>query len=229
VFYKIWVEGDDGIKQMSDVFYQEPVDGADATNSEVELQYRNMGFETKLKYIKTGRAEFIGTHFVITNGLCDLSVPWTPAIQRYMIKLGVSVSADPSFEANVSRAASLASMFGGKIECFAFMFLKLMEDMVSSQLYNGEVLISTKPYTLESRAFGDITVPLQQLVDSSRSRITVPYPTVQNQVRMIENSFEMAPGSFTVSDLMKLSQLGEIISSDMTDEVAYGYLPVVFR
>lgn len=230
VFYKMWVEGDDGVMQMSDIYYEDPTEpGASPTNAEVELQYRNLGYQTKLKYIKNGKAEYIGVHFVVTNGLCDLSVPWVPAIQRYLIKLGVNTSSDPSHAANVSRAASLATMFGGRIEPLALMFAKLMEDLVAMDEYDAYLEIETKPYTMEERAFGERTMLLHKMVDITRMRVSVTYPIQQKQIRMIENSFDMAPGSFAPTDLGKLAQLAEIISCDMSDEAALSYLPTCFR
>lgn len=232
VYFRGWFEGDDGLFRLSRVFLDPRGirDDGSLTNPAVEDNYSDSGYETKLKYVINGRGEFVGAHVLAKNGLTDPSIPWVPAVGRYLLKIGINTSVQPNPADNAARAASLACMFGGRVQVFACMFETLLHCILKTVPGNIEdVTIDVRAYSMESRVMSEGKHTLSSIVSRTALAVNKPYPDVKLQLRMIENSFELPSGSITTHDLNKLMQLADIISCDMDDEAAYGYLPAVLR
>lgn len=232
VYFRGWFEGDDGLFRLSRVFLDSRGirDDGSLTNPAVEDNYSDAGYETKLKYVINGRGEFVGAHVLAENGLTDPSIPWVPAIGRYLLKIGINTSVRPNPADNAARAASLACMFGGRVQVFACMFETLLYCILKSVSGNlEEVTVEVRAYSMESRVLSEGTHTLSSIVSRTALAVNKPYPDVKLQLRMIENSFELPAGTITTHDLNKLMQLADIISCDMDDETAYGYLPAALR
>lgn len=232
VYFRGWFEGDDGIFRLSRVFIDSRGTRSDGslTNPTVEEHYKDAGYSTKLKYVVDGRAEFVGAHVLAKNGLTDRSLPWVPAIGRYLLKIGLNTSVRPSAADNAARAASLAIMFGGRVQIFACMFQTLMRSIMKDVAGKPEaIVIDVKPYSIESRVMSEGEHTLSSIVTNTDLAVNRPYKDAKVQIQMIENSFELPSGTITTHDLNKMLQLAEIIHCDMDDEAAFGYLPAALR
>lgn len=232
VFFRAWIEGDDGIFRLSRIFIDPTSTAKDGrkTNAMVEAEYNDAGFQVKLKYIIDGRGEFVGAHVLVKGGLTDPSLPWVPAVGRYLLKIGLNVTSNPSAANNAARAASLAMMFGGRLQVFATMFFNLLKSIreeIKGSL--SEVIIDVQPYSVESRVLSEGKHTLQAIIDTAALAVERPYPGIVKECQMIENSFELRPGSFSTLDMVKLMSLAEVIHQNMEDETAFGYLPAVLR
>jgi hypothetical protein len=222
VYFEPCHEGDDGAGRLSTVYkdYQ----------WYIERQYRDVGYSSKLKYVTDGRAEYIGAHFFVRNGLTDAKIPWTPAVGRYLLKLGVNATSSASPENSAARAASLALMFAARIECFACMFRSILLDIlkkIDGKL--SDVMVTVNPYSVESHIFAEGRHSLETILNRVDLDLAAIYPDMHVQVRMLTNSFELDEGTLNVTDLSKLHQLAQLIDCDMDDETAFGYLPVGLR
>lgn len=218
VYFRGWFEGDDGVFRLSRIFWW--------GRALVEANYKDAGYGTKLKYVIDGRAEYVGAHVVVVDGLTNPKIPWVPAIGRYLLKIGLNCSSNPTPADNAARAASLAIMFGGRIQIFACMFQSLLHSILAGIPGSTDgLVVHVSAYSIESRVLSEGKHTLASIVETTRQAVAITYPDPKVQLMMIENSFELPPGSITTHDLNKLEQLSEIITCDMDDEVAYGYLP----
>lgn len=227
VYFRPWIEGDDGAFRCSRIFR----DKHGFQQAIVEQNYKDAGYSAKLKYIVDGRAEFVGAHAVVKNGLTDRSVPWTPAVGRYLLKIGVNTAAKPSPTDNAARAASLSIMFGGRIAIFATMFYNIMKSIIKREVKGPieGVYIVVNPYSVESKVMSEGIHCLSSIVANADLALNRPAPEIKTQMKMIENSFELKPGTLSIHDMNKMMLLALEIHCDMDDETALTYLPDALR
>jgi hypothetical protein len=222
VYFRPWVEGDDGFFRISRWFAR--------YRKVSEERITSSGFKVKLKFIVNGRGEFVGAHFVCRDGLLDPKVPWSPAVARYLLKLGINCSSQPTLVANAARAAALGMMFAGRVEVFCNMFynqfIALKEELAGKDF--STLRVKCDNYSAEARVFGDKEVTFQSVVDAFDAARAQPYPTLASQMIMLDNSFELPEGTFTPEHMNLLAFLAsDIVGID--DEVAFSYLPAQLR
>lgn len=217
-YFYVTVEGDDVFGRCSEWL------SLDAVANETNERYKQMGFETKLKYIANGRAEFIGAHFTIKGGLAVGE--WVPAVARYMSKVGWMCSNEPSPANIVARFCSIAMMFGGKLEAFAMLFYNLALGWSRVEGCDLSTTVYILPYSEEAKVFSGDHLSLKEMLGTASQRVMSVYPSVATQVRLVSNSLE-AP--FTVADLNKVQLLADVITPDMDDEVAFLQLPLCLQ
>lgn len=222
VYFRPWVEGDDGFFRISRSFARYQKDS--------EARITSVGFKVKLKFIVTGRGEFVGAHFVCRDGLLDPKVPWSPAVGRYLLKLGINCSSQPTPVANAARAAALGMMFAGRVEVFCDMFYRqfvhLKGELAGKDF--STLKVKCEAYSAEARVFGEKDVTFKSVVDAFDAARAQPYPTLESQMAMLDNSFELPNGTFTNEHMSLLGFLAtDIVGID--DEVAFSYLPPQLR
>ena len=131
---------------------------ADARNHELIIrEQEDLGYSAKSKTIVCGRLEIIGAHFPVRDGLVCDDVPWIPAVQRYISKLGVHTGAAITHSSIAARYLSLASMFAGRNQPLQRGFELSAERVVAKYGKGKNFWISrmrTDGYTEIDRAFG---------------------------------------------------------------------------
>lgn len=222
VYFRPWVEGDDGFFRVSRAFAR--------YLKVAEERITSAGFKVKLKFIVNGRGEFVGAHFVCRDGLLDPKVPWSPAVGRYLLKLGINCSSQPTPVANAARAAALGMMFAGRVEVFCDMFynqfIALKKELAGKDF--SKLKVKCADYSAEARVFGEKEVTFQSVVDAFDAARAQPFPTLASQMSMLDNSFELPNGTFTPEHMNSLAFLAtDIVGID--DEVAFSYLPPQLR
>lgn len=217
VYFNDFVEGDDGVFRTDEIF--------EKNKAIIEANFADLGFSSKLKYVKDGRVEYIGVHFCAINGEISKECPWVPAIGRYLLKLGVNVASKPSRAADVARCAALSVLFGGRIPCFAVMFSRIAADIIKRHKVAVETSIKVEEFSVERRVCDDEFTTLATLVAMSEMAANLPGPNSTLQLKMLENSFELAPGTLHIHDLIKLYSLSLVITSVTDDEEVSTYFP----
>jgi hypothetical protein len=217
VYFNDFVEGDDGVFRTDKIFKR--------FQKIIEANFAEIGFSSKLKYVADGRVEFIGVHFFAAGGSISKTVPWVPAIGRYLLKLGVNVSSNPSRAADVARCSALSVLFGGRIPAFSVMFSNIAADIIKRHKLSVAQEVKIEDYTVESKVCEVGFATLGTLVAMSELAANLPGPDQTLQLRMLENSFELPPGVLQTHDLVKLNLLSLVITSVTDDEEVSTYFP----
>jgi len=214
VRFRPYVEGDDVLAAVSSCFI--PI------VEEIEQRYGDLGYSAKLKILHTGRAEFIGAHFLLEQG--RLVSTWMPALGRYLCKLGVMASNNISKESIVARCCSIAVMFAGKLPTVAIMFQNLAESHLEG--CDLDFIIRPEQYSEEERTFGVDEITLREVLRKTCQAILVPGPDMGAQLRLVQGSLD---ADVTSDELAWFYQLAPRMSKDLRDVDAFGFLPACLR
>jgi hypothetical protein len=161
---------------------------------EIEENYKQLGYSSKLKFVKDGRLEMIGVHFTMVNGCTSPKVPWMPDFYRTMCKMGVCASTAIDKQAAVaSRFCSFACMFLSRNEAIANMFYNFAVQTAQT----GSVLVDVHQDVIAAGLEGEevgkrhIRCDLESILDYTRRSIrNANYPDTIIRRKMLENSLE---------------------------------------
>lgn len=212
--FRPYVEGDDVLAMVSDCLI--PI------VKEIEGRYTQLGYSSRVKILSTGRAEFIGAHFLLEEG--RLASTWMPALGRYLCKLGVMASANITRESIVARCCSISVMFASKLPTVAVMFHNLALSHLEG--CNQDTIIRPTQYSEEERTFGVDEITLRELLGKTCLAIGVPGPDMGEQLRLVRGSLE---ADVTIDELARFYQLAPRIHKDYGDAAAFGFLPACLR
>lgn len=210
VYFRPWVEGDDVLAITSESLVP--------LQDEIESRYTSMGYVSKVKLVKTGRAEFIGAHFLLQNGVLDST--WIPALARYLCKIGVMASSNLTRESIVARCCSIACMFGGKLPSVANMFYNLGQSHLTGA--DLDLVIRPKAYSEEERSFGESSMTLREVLRVTKQALLVPHLDMGEQLRLVCGSLE---SDVSMEELSHFYLLEDRIHKDYPDLEAFGFLP----
>jgi hypothetical protein len=191
IVIRLFIEGDDVIGCS---------EGVKAFQTKIEEAFRALGMDTKLKLVETGRAEFVGTHFVCVDGI--LGSEWTPDFARTLGKVGVTLCADDAkaFDVILARYASLALMFRGRDEAMYTLlknlFFSWYTDMVARSVdlvdLHGDIWENPGLLTVDTvdriGIQGNFKVPLQSIVDVLNEKVS--FTSVAEACRLLGCSLE---------------------------------------
>lgn len=209
IYWCMKFEGDDGAGR-TDVRFSYQLNSA-----RVVLNLRDAGFSGKLVCLVTGRLEFVGAHMRITNGRTSPNAPWTPAMARYVGKLGIHVSTSPDLAASWARHISLGLGFVGKNEPMQRLFFGLASlierECADMSVVLDEQTIMCDVYSEVARFTGlSGHVKLSDLRDLFTSRASsVLKMNVNDQVALMKMSYQ--DNDINVSDYNKLSLAADSI------------------
>jgi len=212
--FRPFVEGDDVLAMVSDCLI--PCAG------DIENRYTELGYSSKIKILSTGRAEFIGAHFLLEEG--RITSTWMPALGRYLCKLGVMASSNITKESIVARCCSIAVMFATKLPSVAEMFHKLATSHLDG--CNQDYVIKPEQYSEEERTFGADEITLREVLNKTLLAIGAPGPDMGEQLRLVRGSFE---ADVSEQELAYFYQLAPRIHKDYGDAAAFGFLPACLR
>lgn len=235
IFLKGKIEGDDGAGAASSCL-ADPRNGGD--KGLIIRQQEDLGYSAKLKTMIVGRAEFIGAHFPVKDGVFTADVPWIPAVKRYTSKVGIQTNVAITPSSTAARFLSLASMFSGRNEplqrAFELSALRTIDRHTKDKDF-WDRRIRTDGYHEIDRAFGDGTSTVYTLreVKSYYERMAnTVYPTSESQIRMLNMSVdENVDSNFvTRDDFSKLMHFADMCRNfDGDHESAHSVLPVCLR
>jgi len=210
----LWVEGDDVLGYASSSLAEH--------QALIEANYRELGYTSKLKFVSSGRAEFIGAHFTIDNGV--VVGDWVPNFVRYLAKLGVYAGRRPCPESYVARCCSIACMFAGRLPFAADMFHNLAKSHLQGARRNAEILIDA--YTDEDKAFGEGLKTLQSILDTTARMLLVDGKSAAVQRDILSGSIG---ADLSGTDMERLQILADRMSRDLDDQEAYALLPLALK
>jgi len=201
-------------------------------------EQEDLGYSAKLKTIRNGRLEIIGAHFPVKDGLVCNDVPWIPAVQRYMSKLGVQTNVRITPSSAAARFLSLASMFAGRNEplqrAFEHSAARIIEKHGKESSF-WSTKLKTDGYTEVDRAFGDGTCceyTMSDLQAHYDRHVNKVHQTTFTQLRMLNMSIAEDVDATTVTqdDFTKLGLFAdECRTFDGDDEAVFSFLPQCFR
>jgi len=122
---RLKVEGDDLVGKFSEWLR--------AHQAEIEANYRSLGLEAKLKFVSGSssspeRAEFIGEHFCLINGVMPTRHHHCPDVARNMICSGVSATNRQEHAVAAAACMSKAVSFASSVPSIAWYFRRLSDD-----------------------------------------------------------------------------------------------------
>jgi hypothetical protein len=222
--FKPSVEGDDGAGLVSKVF------NTPENTKIVEDNYAEIGFKAKLKFVDSGRVEFIGIHVAVENGVPLNKDAWTPDIKRTLPKLGAMYGNSISAPTKIARFAALASMFCGRVGPMYDMFINAAQDLIKEETKAGrnvlDSIIQVREWDeLERVGFEAGKHELRKMVDFALKRDNT-CATPEAQRKLISTSIE-AP--FDESDFSKLILVADNVTVGMDDEEFFTSMPASLR
>lgn len=170
---------------------------------DIERNYALLGMSSKLKFMNSGRLEFVGLHSEIEDG--RPTGRYIPDLKRTLTKIGTCTlsSATNPHTAMASRFQSLGYMFAGSIGSVADMFMNLAEEHNAIAMANKEenlVCIDTHADTtilnvldtdFEEQQDRIRKVRMSCLSESIKSRIQAASElTMDEQVALVSMSLE---------------------------------------
>jgi hypothetical protein len=201
-------------------------------------EQEDLGYSAKLKTIIDGRLEIIGAHFPVKDGLVCSDVPWIPAVQRYISKLGVQTNVRITPSSMAARFLSLASMFAGRneplqrgFECSA---IRVIEKHKKEKSF-WSTKIKTDGYQEIDRAFGNglhCTYTMEDVKAHYDRCANKVHQTTQTQIRMLNMSIaeDVDSNVVTRDDFCKLGLFAdECRNFEEDDESVYSFLPSCLR
>lgn len=223
VVFKPSVEGDDGGGTISAIY------AVPENERRVIAGQTDLGYQCKLKFIKDGRLEFIGVHVMIKNGRPTSEHAWIPGLMRSLGKLGAKVGTDNSIEAQLSRFASLASMFAGRCDPMATAFMNSADRLIDQAARGWEDReIEVREWSEEWKAgLAAGKLKLGQLVNYAREKIATEMSApLGEQVRMMSISAFEDFTSFNGADYARMQFFAEaLLTNQDDDEAAWWLLP----
>lgn len=168
----------------------------------ISENYATLGLDGKWNTVVDGRLEFVGAHITMVDGRASRALPWVPDVKRSLTKLGLVVSANVTLESQVARFLSLAAAYDGKIELFHRAFMDSAQRLIDrdSSVLKKEVLIREYDDTerwLTCGATG--RHKLSDLLRAAEERSVRPFPSPQQQLRMINCSVGKSPDANVVT------------------------------
>jgi hypothetical protein len=235
IFLRGLIEGDDGGGAGSRCL-ADPRNGGKL--GLIIKEQEDLGYSAKLKTIIDGRLEIIGAHFPVKDGLVCDDVPWIPAVQRYISKLGVQTNVRITPSSMAARFLSLASMFAGRneplqrgFECSA---IRVIEKHKKEKSF-WSTKIKTDGYQEIDRAFGNglhCTYTMEDVKAHYDRCANKVHQTTQTQIRMLNMSIaeDVDSNVVTRDDFCKLGLFAdECRNFEEDDESVYSFLPSCLR
>lgn len=229
------IEGDDGSGGASECL-ADPRNGGD--KGIIIKEQEDLGYSAKLKTMINGRAEIIGAHFPVKDGVITKEVPWVPAVKRYTSKVGIQTNIAITPSSTAARFFSLASMFAGRIEplyrAYECSALRVIAKHRNDKDF-WDKRIRTDGYHEIDRAFGDGTstvYTLRQVKNHYERMARSVQPTADVQVRMLNVSIaeDIDANTVTKEDYSKLMMFAEnCLDFDGDHESAHSFLPVCLQ
>lgn len=201
-------------------------------------EQENLGYSAKLKTIVDGRVEIIGAHFPVKNGFVCSDVPWIPAVQRYISKLGVQTNVNITPSSKAARFLSLASMFAGRNEPlqrgFELSAIRIINKHKKEKSF-WTTKIKTDGYQEVDRAFGNglhCSYTMEDVNAHYARCANIVHQSTQTQLRMLNMSIaeDVESNLVTQSDFAKLGLFADECGNfDGDDEAVYSFLPACLR
>jgi hypothetical protein len=235
IFLRGLIEGDDGGGAGSRCL-ADPRNGGKL--GLIIKEQEDLGYSAKLKTIIDGRVEIIGAHFPVKDGLVCDDVPWIPAVQRYILKLGVQTNVNITPSSKAARFLSLASMFAGRneplqrgFECSA---IRVIEKHKKEKNF-WSTKIKTDGYQEIDRAFGNglhCTYTMEDVKAHYDRCANKVHQSTQTQIRMLNMSIaeDVDANVVTRDDFCKIGLFAdECRKFEEDDESVYSFLPSCLR
>lgn len=226
--FRPFVEGDDVLTRADAVYL--------GLAEEALAQYKDMGYSTKLKALRSGRLEFCGLHFAIKDGVS--TGQWVPDIKRGFTKLSVFATTAQDFDmAAFTRYLSLSWMMRKACTPLAVMYFNVateLRERIMARGKNGlasELQLTYDNAGLESlyvaRVQGEEETTLDALYDAVWIGLTEDAADAQQQAEMFYVSLESDYEDR--GEFMHWMDNCVTYRSDMSVEEARAFLPPILR
>jgi hypothetical protein len=163
--------------------------------TQIEKHYSDMGYSSKLKFVTNGRVEFVGIHFIFTDG--KSSPLWVPDVFRAIVKVGTctTTSKQPKL-AMIVRFCSLAYMFAGRCDPLSRQFYNYALSHFE-ELEDGARIVDVRVYdvpmpveTENPVAYGMASVSVNKVLDTCKTFVYCPGTNISpiKQRELVANS-----------------------------------------
>lgn len=199
-------------------------------DTEIEANYKKMGYAAKLKFVVDGRLEFCGIHMEMKGG-----VPtgrWCPDFYRSLVKVGTACVTDTKnpHKGIASRFQSLAYMWAGHCEAMVELFWNLAKE-------HAALLDPEEQQMLTIDTHADLT--FKNLLGPSDSRLirtdfhglsekvyhainSMVYPSLDEQAELLSTSMEKP---VTVDELKKMHEAFSGVTIGLSGDLLRHDLP----